>query len=202
VVRHTTASVVPALRHRRLIGDADEMSANDQIQATRHAVTRLSIDVRQPYDAFRRRYEETVPAWPEQRFEELVSTGASWDEVTAEAAAVAPLGLFTFWRLEQAPLMRLAGDGWDCTSYLIGNTIVAERMYRHDPRVMSVVPFHATISVGADDTTRFTVDQPSTHLLSFDHSAFAASAVKVDAKFAELLRILGAPVGPSLLPAG
>jgi len=178
------------------------MDATNAVLTTRHEVTRLSIDVQQPYDAFRRRYEETVPAWPEQRFEELVERGAAWDEVVAEAAAVAPLGLFTFWRLEQAPLMHLTGDPWDCTSYLIGNTIVAERMYRLDPAVMSVVPFHASISVGADGATRFTIDQPSTHLSSFDDPAFAANGLKVDAKFAELLGILGAPVAPSLLHAG
>jgi hypothetical protein len=172
------------------------MVPSDAVRATRHEVTRLSIDVQQPYEAFRRRYEAAVPRWPQERFEGLVKRGAAWDEVVAEAAAVAPLGLFTFWRLEQAPLMRLAGDGWECTSYLIGNTVVAERMYRLDPAVMSVVPFHVAISVGADGATRFTFDQPSTHLASFDDPAFAANGAKVDARFNELLSLLGAPAVP------
>jgi hypothetical protein len=144
----------------------------DAIQTVRHEVTRLSIDVGQPYDAFRGRYEEAVPPFAPER--------------------VAPLGLFTFWRSERPA----------STSYLMGNPIVAARMYELDPAVTSVVPFHMAISVGPDGATRFTFDQPSTHLASFGGPAFAATAVQVDAKFAELLGHLGVPVPPELVPAG
>jgi hypothetical protein len=161
VARHTAGP--PAA------GDARPMEA---IRTIRHAVTRFSIDVGQPYDAFRRRYEEAVPPF-------------SPDGST-------PLGLFTFWRAERPR----------CTSYLIGNPVVAARMYDLDPAVLSAVPFHLAISVGADGATRLTFDQPSTHLASFGGPAFAATAAQVDARFAELLGVLGAPVPPELTPAG
>jgi hypothetical protein len=175
------------------------MTDSSPVRTTHHPATRLSIDVGQPYDAFRSRLEETIPPWPEERFEQLVRGGTNWEEVAATAAAIAPLGLFIFWRLEQTPLMRVAGDAWKCTSYLVGNTIVAQRMYHHDPAVMSAVPFHLTISVGPDDATRLTFDQPSTHLTSFGGPAFVAVATKVDAKVAELLELLDAPVPEELV---
>jgi hypothetical protein len=156
--------------------------------------------VAQPYHAFRQRFDEAVPPWPRESLAALVARGAGWDEVQAVAAAVAPLGLFTFWRSEQASLMRLAGAGWECTSYLVGNSVIAERMYHADPAVMSALPFHLAITVGQDGATRLTLDQPSSHLTSFDGSAFAANAVRVDAKFAQLLKTVGAPVPSELLP--
>lgn len=47
------------------------------------------------------------------------------------------------------PLMQAAGDEAECIAYLMGNHVVAERMFRHDPRAI------------------LTVDQPTTQFGSF-----------------------------------
>jgi hypothetical protein len=108
---------------------------------------------------------------------------------------VAAVGLRIFWRSERA-------HGWASTSYLVGNPVVADGLYREDPAVMAVVPFPMLISVGPDAATRLTFDQPSTRLTSFAGDAFAAAATKVDAKFAELLDRLGVEGHTTVLRAG
>jgi hypothetical protein len=170
------------------------MSTTPTLQAVRHEVVRLSIDVKQPYEAFRKRYEEHVPAWPDARFSEMIKHGAQWDEIVVAAKAASPVGLFNFWRRDTTQFMRLAGADWESTSYLIGTSVVAEQLYLADPAVMSVVPFHVSISVGGDGATRFTFNQPSTLLSSFDEPIFAATGQKVDARFVEMLGMLGAPI--------
>lgn len=170
------------------------MPTTPTLQAVRHEVVRLSIDAEQPYEAFRKSFEEHVPAWPDARFSEMIKHGAQWDEIVAAAEAASPVGLFVFWRRDTTQFMRLAGAHWESTSYLVGTSVVAERLYLADPAVMSVVPFHVSISVGADGATRFTFNQPSTLLSSFDEPIFAATGQKVDARFAEMLGLLGAPI--------
>jgi uncharacterized protein (DUF302 family) len=170
------------------------MPTNPTLQAVRHEVVRLSIDVRQPYETFRSRFEEQVPTWPDARFSEMIKHGAQWAEIVTAAEAIGPVGLFIFWRRDTTQFMRLAGAHWESTSYLIGTSVVAERLYLADPAVMSVVPFHVSISVGGDGATRFTFNQPSTLLSGFDEPIFAATGQKVDARFAEMLGALDAPV--------
>ena len=169
------------------------METSAPLHAVRHEVVRVSIDVKQPYEDFRRRYEEHVPAWPDARFSEMIRHGAGWDKIVAEAEIASPVGLFTFWRRDTTEFMKLVGAQWKSTSYLIGTSIIAERLYISDPAVMSVVPFHVSISVGGDGATRFTLIQPSTLLSSFDAPIFAATGQRVDARFADLLSRLGAP---------
>jgi hypothetical protein len=174
--------------------DCRDMAVTPTFQAVHHEVVRLSIDVKQPYEVFRKRYEEHVPFWPDVRISEMINGGAQWDEIVAAAEALSPVGLFNFWRRDTTQFMKLAGARWESTSYLIGTSVVAERLYLADPAVMSVVPFHVSISVGADGATRFTFNQPSTLLAGFDQPIFVATGKKVDARFAEMLGVLGVPI--------
>jgi hypothetical protein len=170
------------------------MAMTHILQTVRHEVVRLSIDVKQPYEAFRKRYEQHVPTWPDDHFLEMIKHGADWDEIVAAAKNMSPVGLFNFWRRDTTNFMKLAGAHWESTSYLVGTSVVAERLYLMDPAVMSVVPFHVSISVGEDGATRFTFNQPSTLLSSFDEPIFAATGRKVDARFVEMLATLDAPI--------
>jgi hypothetical protein len=42
--------------------------------------------------------------------------------------------------------METAGDEADCLWYLMGDHLMAERMYRHDPRAMLYAPLRTVIS--------------------------------------------------------
>jgi hypothetical protein len=94
--------------------------------------------------------------------------------------------------------MRLAGDSPRCSSYLMGNHTIAERMYRHDPAIMLYAPLRTTIHEDAAGTTWFSVDQPSTRFASFGDAAITEVGLELDRKLAALLEHLGVTVPPAL----
>jgi uncharacterized protein (DUF302 family) len=95
-------------------------------------------------------------------------------------------------------MMSLAGDHARCVEYLMGNHTIAERMFRHDPRVMMYVPLRTVITADADGATRFTIDQPSTVLSSFRDTEIAKVGDELDRNVAALLEHLALPVPPAL----
>ena len=160
-----------------------------------HQVTRLVFDTGQPYEEFRVRYEAAVPALDEKRLAEFAARGAAWPEVVADADASAPHGFLIFWRLDTTPVMILAGNTTRCTAYLMGNHIIAEQMYRHDPAVMLYVPLRTVIYAGSDDRAFFAADQPSTQVASFGLTPVTQVGIDLDRKLTTLLRALDVPAG-------
>jgi uncharacterized protein (DUF302 family) len=124
----------------------------------------------------------------------MIDRNASWEEVLAEVSRVARHGFLIYWRLDEAGLMRLAGDAGACTAYLMGDHTTAERMYRHNPAVMLYTPLRSAIYVGEDERTYFEIDQPSAHFSSFGDPAITEVGRELDAKLAALLDALAVPV--------
>jgi hypothetical protein len=163
-----------------------------------HEVHRLAVAVGAGFDDFRDRYEQSVPSLDTERFAALVREGADWDTVLRAAAENAPHHFIRYWTTDAGALMRLAGDSPRCSSYLMGNHTIAERMYRHDPAIMLYAPLRTAIHEDADGTTWFSVDQPSTRFGSFGHPAITDVGLELDHELAALLEHLGAPVPPGL----
>jgi hypothetical protein len=163
-----------------------------------HEVHRLDIAIGAGFGDFRDRYEQSVPSLDSERFAALGREGASWDTVLRATAEGAPHQFIRYWTSDVGSLMRLAGDSPRCSSYLMGNHTIAERMYRHDPGIILYAPLRTAIYEDAYGTTRFSVDQPSTCFSSFGDPAIAEVGFELDHKLAALLEYLGAPVPPAL----
>jgi hypothetical protein len=168
------------------------------IETHPHEVQRLAIAVGVGFDDFRNRYEQSVPSLDVERFAALVHERADWDAVLRAAAENAPHHFIRYWTTNAGALMRLAGDSPRCSSYLMGNHTIAERMYRHDPAIMLYAPLRTAIHEDTDAITWFSVDQPSTRFRSFGDPAVTDVGVELDHKLAALLEHLGAPVPPAL----
>jgi hypothetical protein len=100
---------------------------------TTFTVSRLTVavpDVR----GFQRSYEAAVPDVPLDQVTALVQRGAPWSEMIELVESSAPHGFLIYFRNDPHPLMQAAGDDADCVAYLMGNHVIAERMFRHDPR--------------------------------------------------------------------
>ena len=178
---------------------ADHIAAADPMPGVvPHQVNRLVIDVAEPLDGFRKRYEQAVPRIEEQHLVDLIERQAPWSEVLADTDARAPHGFVIYFSSDVTPLMGLAGDRGRCVMYLMGNHTIAERMYRHDPAVMLYAPLRSALCSGTDGRTRFVVDQPSTEFSSFGVPEITAVGVELDRKLVGLLDALGAPV-PAVL---
>jgi len=116
------------------------MSNEMRTSAIPHQAVRLDLAVRESYDHFCWRFEAAVPAWDLNRGVELVERKTPWPEVVAAVNASAPHDFLLYWKLNLAPLMSLAGNTRRATEYLMGNHVIAETMYRHDPAVALYVP--------------------------------------------------------------
>jgi len=162
-----------------------------------HQVARLDIAARDNYDDFRRNFETAVPMWDRISGVELVERKASWSEVIAAMAASAPHDFLLYWKLDLAPLMSLAGNTRRATEYLMGNHVIAETMYRHDPAVALYVPLRCAIYEGKAGT-RFNIEQPSTTLSALGRDEITQIGVDLDGKLARLLSALKAEV-PAVL---
>ncbi len=169
-------------------------------RATPHRMIRLDIPTRESYDDFRQRFESAVPVFERDRAAQLVERKASWSEVVNEAAAAAPYDFLLYWKLDLTPLMSLAGNKRRATEYLMGNHVIAETMYRHDPAVGLYVPLRCLI-YEADGATRFTIDQPNTVLSSLGSVEIAQVGKDLDRKLARLFGVLRLPVPDVLSPA-
>jgi uncharacterized protein (DUF302 family) len=111
----------------------------------------------------------------------------------------APHGFLIYSRNDAHPLMQAAGDEADCLWYLMGNHVVAERMFRHDPRTMLYAPLRTVIWEDSNGGAWFTVDQPSTQFGSLGIPEVAMVGIELDRKLAALLRTLDVDVPEALL---
>jgi Domain of unknown function DUF302 len=158
-----------------------------------YTVPRLTVPVPDAVE-FTRRYETAVPDLPLSAIRELVARRASWSEMTRLIGDTAPFGFLIYFRNVVGPVMELAGDKSRCTAYLMGNHVIAERMFRYDPRAMMYAPLHTVIWEDHEGNAWFTIDQPSAQFGSFGIPEVSEVGLELDHKVAALLEALSVPV--------
>jgi Domain of unknown function DUF302 len=163
--------------------------------AVDHSDRRLLIALPETYDAAREHYETLVPAADPARFHDLTS----WRAVLKLVKIQAPHGFMRYAQVDITPLMAQSPSPWKATQYLMGNHTIAERMFRHDPRVMLYAPLRTLIWQDGAGDAWFSVDQPSTQFRSFDTPEIDQVGVELDRKLALLFDALEMPVPVSLL---
>ena len=159
----------------------------DTATATR-MVRRLSVPLGLPYAEAIRRFEDLLPVVDLDRFRAL----ENWDDVVRLAGRTAPLGLMRFWTLDIPSLMVGGRALSDCTEYLVGNHVIAERMYRHDPVAMMYAPLRFLIHADPSGAAVCVFEQPSTQFDSLGRAEISAVGRELDRKVATLLATLGA----------
>ena len=147
---------------------------------------------------FQTRYEAAVPDLPLAEVTDLVARQVPWSEMVEFIDRSAPHGFLIYFRNDVHPVMTLAGDHADCVAYLMGNHVIAERMFRHDPRAMMYAPLHTVIWEDQDGDAWFTVDQPSKQFASFAIPEITEVGIELDHKLAALLDTLEVPVPSEL----
>jgi uncharacterized protein (DUF302 family) len=163
----------------------------DRARVVTHQVRRLEVAVDLPFEEFRGRYEQAVPPFDPGQFGDLAPGRTDWATVRRITEQQARHGFLLYWRNEADLMMRVAGHERRCSTYLMGNHIVAERMYRHDPGIMLYAPLRTTIYEDRDERLWFSVDQPSTRFSSFGDPEIAAVGTELDGKLADLFTTLG-----------
>jgi hypothetical protein len=162
--------------------------------AVPHTVNRLIVDVDSPFDEFRTRYEQAVPAYDITALAQF----SDWDEVRADADRAATNGFLRYSTVDCGPAFSIAGHKSQCVVYLMGNHTIAETMYGHDPGIMLYAPLRTVIYEDLDGATHFAIDQPSDRFGSFANPDIAATGRLLDQKVAALLTGLGVAVPDTL----
>jgi hypothetical protein len=166
-------------------------------QTIPHVVNRLVIDSEDTFDDLRERYESLVPTVDFAELVEVIETGdlSRLQQYTDDHA---PNSFVNFWALDPMPIMRLAGHQRRAITYLMGNNVIAETMFRHDPGIILYAPLRTAIYDNTVGRARFSIDQPSGKFASFGDSRIAEVGAQLDAKVAELLRLMSLPVPAEL----
>ena len=162
-----------------------------------HLVNRFVIDTDATFDDIRERFESLVPAIDFAELTEVILTGdlARVQRYTAEHA---PHSFVNFWTLDPMPMMQLAGHSTRTVTYMMGNNVIVETMFRHDPGVMLYAPLRTAIYEDTSGRVHLSIDQPSSRFASFGDPRIAAVGEVLDAKLAAILRLMALPVPPEL----
>jgi Domain of unknown function DUF302 len=163
-----------------------------------HIVNRFVIDSEETFDDMRQNYESLVPTIDFAELAEVIATGdlARVQQYTGEHA---PHSFVNFWTLDPMPMMRLAGNQQRAITYMMGNNVIAETMFRHDPGIILYAPLRTAIYEDTQGRAHFSIDQPSSKFASFGDTRIAAVGAELDAKVARLLQLLSLPVPPEII---
>ncbi len=133
-------------------------------------------------------FERRIPMADISAFTRLVAAGASSKEIEdVVEGMVGDLGFVIFAKLDQGPLVSLMGKKKKMTVYLIGNPVLANRMYEKSPAIGVYAPLRVSVYEGYDGKTRVTYDRPSALLGQFKDDEVRIVARMLDEKMSGLM---------------
>lgn len=162
-----------------------------------HLVNRFDIDTDATFDDVRQTYESLVPTIDFMELTALIEKG-DLSRVKQYTAEHAPHSFVNFWTLDPMPMMELAGHRTRTITYMMGNNVIVETMFRHHPGVMLYAPLRTAIYQDATGRVHFSIDQPSSKSASFGDPRIAEVGAALDAKLAALLDLMSLPIPPEL----
>jgi hypothetical protein len=156
-----------------------------------HAMTRVDVSTGVPFAEFITALETAAPPVDRAAYLEIVNSGGDWDDVRAVAAKNAPNELMVYAKIEATELFTVAGHQTQAIEYLIGNHVIAETMFRHDPKAMLYAPLRMLVYSDSDGNAIFTMDQPGPAFGSLGIDEVSKVGEGLDRKVVNLLRVIG-----------
>jgi len=162
-----------------------------KFSAYAHSMTRVDVSTGVPFDEFRAAFEKAAPPFDSEATYRVIRQGGTWDDVRAAAEVNAPNGLMVYWTTDVTPLVAVAGHHTKAVEYLLGNHVIAESMFRYNPRALLYAPLRVLIYADADDNAVLSMDRPGTAFGSLGVDAITVVGEGLDRKVAALLRVVG-----------
>lgn len=156
-----------------------------------HTVKRVEIATGIPYGEFVTALEKAAPPVDPGVDELIEEAGGNWDDVRAAMAVNAPNHLVRYWRLNATRLLKLANAPVRSTEYLIGNHVIAESMFRHDPRALLYAPLRMLVWSDGDGNAVFSMHRPSDEFGSLGVPEVTKVGQDLDRYVVGLLRVCG-----------
>ena len=156
-----------------------------------HAMTRVDIATGMAFDEFVAAFEKAAPPFDEAPIQRIIAARGSWDDVRAAVAKNAPNELMVYAKIDGIELLSVAGHRTPAIEYLVGNHVIAETMFRHDPKALLYAPLRMLVYGDADGNAIFTMDRPSDAFGSLGIAEVTKVGEELDRKVANLLRVVG-----------
>lgn len=172
-----------------------------RIRRVTRPVNRFVIQAEDTFESVRRRFEELVPEIDFAALREVIKSG-DLEAVERYTAEHTPNSFANFWTFDPTGMMRLRGHSTRAVTYMVGNNVIAETMFRHDAGVMLYAPIRVAIYTDVEGRTFLSVDQPSSHFGSFGSPEIAEVGRLLDEKLAAVLGLLEVPVPSELTSPG
>jgi len=167
-----------------------------EVHREEHTMTRVDVRTGMAFGDFVTALERAAPPFDPEPMRRIVDAGGSWDDVRAAVTKNAPNHLMVYARIDATPLFSVAGHRTQAVEYLIGNHVIAETMFRHDPRALLYAPLRVLVYSDADGNAVFTMDRPRTAFGSLNIPAVTEVGEGLDHKVSHLLAVAGVDVGP------
>jgi uncharacterized protein (DUF302 family) len=160
-----------------------------------HTMTRVDVYTGVEFDDFLTAFEAAAPPYDAAAMQRIVESGGTWDDVRAKVAENAPHDLMVYTKIDATPLFRVAGHSVKAVEYLLGNHVIAETMFRHDPKAMLYAPLRLLIYSDQDGNAVFSMIRPGTAFGSLGIADVTDVGRGLDRKVANLLRVIGVDPG-------
>jgi uncharacterized protein (DUF302 family) len=166
-----------------------------QVHRHDHSMTRVDVLTGVEFDEFLGAFEDAAPSFDPVPMQRIVDSGGTWDEVRAKVADNAPNELMVYAKIDATPLLGVAGHDVKAVEYLVGNHVIAETMFRHDPRALLYAPLRLLVYSDPDGNAVFSMDQPSSAFAGLGITEVTEVGLSLDGKVANLLRVIGVDPG-------
>lgn len=161
------------------------------VTTTPHVMTRVDVRTGIPFEQFRAAFERAAPRFDPVPFQRIADSGGSWPDVEDAVAAMAPHQLMVYAVIDATELLALAGHRTAAVEYLLGNHVIAESMFRHDPHALLYAPLRVLVYSDSTGDAVWSMDRPSDAFAGLGHDEITAVGLGLDAKVAALLRAIG-----------
>lgn len=153
----------------------------------RFTTERIDVTVGQSFEHATAALEKSVPTVDMAMFARLVESRASAGEVEATVArSQGGLEFMVFAKLDQGSLTSLLGTPKKLCVYLIGNPVIANRMFERNCAAGLYAPLRASLYEDPSGAVHFAYDRPSSLLGSLEDDAINTVAALLDDKMATL----------------
>ena len=134
-----------------------------------HAMTRVDIATGVAFDEFTSAFEKAAPLFDRATGQRIAAAGGTWDDVRGAVAKNAPNELMMYGKIDASELLGVAGHRTQAIEYLVGNHVIVETMFRHDPKALLYAPLRMLVYSDSDGNAIFTMDPSQRRLRQSRH---------------------------------
>ena len=131
--------------------------------------------------------EQQVPIADISVFIQMIASRFNAQEIErAVEGMVGDLGFLVLGKIDHGPLVSLLGKPKKMTVYLLGNPVLANRMYELRPEIGLYAPLRAFVYEDYGGVSHFSYDRPSSLLQQFDNEEVMSVARILDDRMSKL----------------